>query len=128
MFVVISFSTGKLRKKPDLDQYEICFLFPPLKLRKFCGKNSWNKLVKTSDEFVLTQIIAKLSLKTNRFNAKSTSSIEQIDLELVDYFQKLFSMRNLEINWVWFYWGFSQLYLFDPINFMDCLYLPTKSY
>mgnify|MGYP001195453831 CR=1 FL=1 len=56
-----------------------------------------SNLIETSDEFIFTQIIAKLSLKTNRFNAKSTSSIEQIDLELVDYFQKLFSMRNLTL-------------------------------
>ena len=48
---MISFSTGKLRKKkPVLEQSEICFLFQMLKLRK---KKSWIKLVKTSDEFVI---------------------------------------------------------------------------
>jgi hypothetical protein len=43
---MISFSIGKLRKKTCLDEFLI-------KMRKICGKNSWNKLVKSSDEFVI---------------------------------------------------------------------------
>ena len=50
---MISFSTDKLRKKnPVLNQWEICFLFRLLKLRKIHGQNCWIELVKTSHEFV----------------------------------------------------------------------------
>ena len=55
---MISFSTGKLRKKnPVLDQWEVCFLYQLLRLRKIRGNNSWNKLVKISDEFVIGPVL-----------------------------------------------------------------------
>ena len=49
MFVIISFSTGKLRKENllILDQIQL------LKLRKIRGQNLGNELVKTSYEFVI---------------------------------------------------------------------------
>ena len=46
------FSTGVLRKKTWSGPIRNWFVFQLLILRKVCGKNSWNKLVKTSDEFV----------------------------------------------------------------------------
>ena len=43
LFIMISYSTGKLKKKPVLVQYlEFCFLFQLLKLRKIPIKN-WGK-------------------------------------------------------------------------------------
>ena len=53
MFIMISFSTSKLRKTKLF--WTVCLFFQLLKLRNICGKNSLNKLVKTSDEFVIAQ-------------------------------------------------------------------------
>ena len=41
------------KKKSTLDQSEICFLFQLKKLRKIHEQNWENKMVKTSDEFVV---------------------------------------------------------------------------
>ena len=55
IFVMISFLIGKLRKKLFRSNEKFVFSFNCSNW-KFCGKNSWNKLVKTSDEFVKEQM------------------------------------------------------------------------
>ena len=50
---MIFFSTGVLRKKTWSGPIRNWFVFQLLILRKVCGKNSWNKLMKTSGEFII---------------------------------------------------------------------------
>ena len=47
------FLDWQTENKPCFGSKEICFLFQLLKLRTICGQNWENKLVKTSDEFVI---------------------------------------------------------------------------
>ena len=87
IFVMISFSTGKLRKKN-------CF-GPIRKLRKIRGDDWWIKLVKTSDEFVISLAVdiftfSKICLNQTKLNVSRLASLSlQRNLNFLILFAKV---------------------------------------